>query len=85
MKNFDKGTGIRTVLLFIALLNQLLVAFNKAPLPISDQQVDTAYTVGSTIITALMAAWAWFKNNYITKKGQKQKEVLKANGLTNSK
>jgi SPP1 family holin len=39
MKNFDKGTFIRTVLLFVALLNQVLVALGKAPVPIDEQQV----------------------------------------------
>lgn len=84
MKNFDKGTVVRTVLLFVALLNQLLVAFGKAPVSINEQQVDTAYVVISTIVTAVMAAWAWFKNNYVTAKGKKQKEVLKVHGLIKS-
>lgn len=81
MKNLDKGTVVRTVLLFIALLNQLLVAFGKAPVAIDEQKVDTAYMVISTLITAIMSALAWFKNNYITKKGLKQKGVLKEKGL----
>ncbi|GAF66934.1 holin [Bacillus sp. TS-2] len=35
----------------------------------------------STIITAIVAAVAWFKNNYVTAKGKKQKEVLQKQGL----
>lgn len=81
MKNLDKGTVIRTVLLFIALFNQVLVAFGKAPVPVNEQQINTAYTVISTIVTAVMAAWAWFKNNYITKKGYAQKQALQQQGL----
>lgn len=82
MKNLDKGTVIRTVLLFVALLNQALIAFGKAPVPINEQQIDTAYTITSTVVTGILAVWAWWKNNYVTKKGQTQKEVLKRNGLT---
>ncbi|WP_326849480.1 phage holin [Bacillus haynesii] len=55
MKNFDKGTVVRTVLLFIALVNQTLIMFGKAVLPISEDQVNTLadalYVAGSTIFT----------------------------------
>ncbi|MDA1478267.1 phage holin [Bacillus changyiensis] len=86
MKNFDKGTVIRTVLLFIALVNQTLMMFGKGALPISEDQVNTVadalYMVGSTVFTIVTAVMAWYKNNYVTEKGKKQKEVLKQNGLT---
>ncbi|MCY8385832.1 phage holin, partial [Bacillus haynesii] len=41
MKNFDKGTVVRTVLLFIALVNQTLIMYGQAALPISEAQVKT--------------------------------------------
>lgn len=86
MKTFDKGTVIRTVLLFIALINQTLVMFGQTVLPISEEQVQTAgealYVAGSTILTMVTAVIAWFKNNYVTYKGQLQKDALKQRGLT---
>ncbi|MBW4850956.1 MAG: phage holin [Bacillaceae bacterium] len=86
MKNFDKGTVIRTVLLFIALINQGLIMFGKPILPISEDQVtslaETLYLAGSMIFTIVTTLLAWFKNNYVTSKGQQQKEVLKQKGLT---
>nr|MDF9458316.1 phage holin [Bacillus pumilus] len=86
MKTFDKGTVIRTVLLFIALINQTLVMFGQTVLPISEEQVQTAYealyVAGSTIFTMVTAIIAWFKNNYVTYKGQLQKDTLKQRGLT---
>ncbi|NPC91232.1 phage holin [Bacillus sp. WMMC1349] len=86
MKNVDKGTVIRTVLLFIALINQTLMMFGKGALPISEDQVNTVadalYLVGSTVFTIVTSIVAWYKNNYVTKKGKQQKEVLKQNGLT---
>lgn len=86
MKNLDKGTVVRTVLLFIALVNQTLIMFGKAALPISEDQVNTLadalYLPGSAAFTIITSVVAWFKNNYVTGKGKQQKEVLKQKGLT---
>ena len=86
MKNLDKGTVVRTVLLFIALVNQTLIMFGKAALPINEDQVNTLadalYLAGSTIFTIVTTLVAWFKNNYVTSKGKLQKEALKQKGLT---
>ncbi|MBU8575977.1 phage holin [Bacillus pumilus] len=85
MKTFDKGTVIRTVLLFMALINQALILFGKPILPISEDQVtslaETLYLAGSMIFTIVTTLAAWFKNNYVTDKGKLQKEVLKQKGL----
>lgn len=78
----DKGTLIRTVLLVVTLLNQLLVSLGKAPVPVDEQHLDSAYVVVSTLVTMVVSAWAWFKNNYVTRKGKEQKVVLKKHGLT---
>ncbi|KEP24961.1 phage holin [Bacillus zhangzhouensis] len=86
MKNFDKGTVVRTVLLFIALINQALIMFGKPVLPISEDQVntltETLYLAFSMVFTLVTTLVAWFKNNYVTDKGKLQKEVLKQKGLT---
>ncbi|MGE6670966.1 phage holin [Bacillus altitudinis] len=86
MKNFDKGTVVRTVLLFIALINQGLIMFGKPVLPIDEDQVtslaETLYLAFSMIFTIVTTLVAWFKNNYVTDKGKLQKEVLKQKGLT---
>ena len=37
--------------------------FGINPLPFSDEEV---YTAGTTIVTAVAAIWAWWKNNSIT-------------------
>ncbi|WP_406621780.1 phage holin [Bacillus atrophaeus] len=86
VKNLDRGTVIRTVLLFIALANQLLVMFGKTAIPIDEAQLnhlaDVLYTAGSAVFTLAMALVAWFKNNYVTSKGKAQKTVLKQHKLT---
>ncbi|MBU8727714.1 phage holin [Bacillus pumilus] len=86
MKNFDKGTVIRTVLLFMALINQALILFGKPILPISEDQVtslaETLYLAFSMIFTIATTLVTWFKNNYVTEKGKQQKEILKQKGLS---
>jgi len=75
----DRGTLIRSIVLALALLNQFLVALGLNPIPGSEALWGE---VISTIFTATIATWTWFKNNYITAKGKKQKEVLQKHGLT---
>lgn len=86
MTNFDKGTVIRTVLLFMALINQFLIMVGKPVLPISEDQVtslvETLYLAFSMVFTLVTTLVAWFKNNYVTEKGKKQKEILKQKGLS---
>ena len=56
-------TIIRTICLALALINQLLSACGKSPLPIKDEQVEVLVT---TTITVAAALWAWWKNNSFT-------------------
>lgn len=75
----DRGTLVRTIVLVLALINQFLIASGLNPIPGSEEVWGE---VISTIFTSIIATWAWFKNNYITAKGKKQKEVLQKHGLT---
>jgi SPP1 family holin len=83
MNKMDRGTLIRTVLLFVALVNQI---FGVGTIALDEGQiitiVDGLYLLGSTLFTIVMSLVAWFRNNYITDRGRKQKEVLARNGLT---
>lgn len=56
-------TIIRTVILFIALLNQILSITGHAVLPFSDAEIEQGV---SMLITAIAAIWAWWKNNSFT-------------------
>jgi SPP1 family holin len=82
MIKMDKGTVIRTIVLAVALINQFLVGFGLYEIPGTEQD-QTAVISG--VFTFVAAGIAWFKNNYVTAKGKKQKEVLKKEGLTKSK
>ncbi|WP_345806418.1 phage holin [Bacillus subtilis] len=86
MNTFDKGTVIRTVLLLIALINQTMLMLGKSPLDIQEEQVnqlaDALYSAGSIAFTIGTTLVAWFKNNYVTEKGKKQRDLLRDNNLT---
>lgn len=77
----DKGTVIRTILLFVAFANQILAIYGKGAIPVSEDGLNTVYVAGSTIFTFVMSLITWWKNNYITKKGQAQRAALKAQNL----
>ena len=59
----SKETIIRTIVLAVALANQLLTACGANPLPFSDDLIYEAVTVAVTIGAS---AWAWWKNNSFT-------------------
>ena len=62
-----KDTVIRTALLLLALLNQILTLCGINPLPFSDQQLYEGLSLAATVATSL---WAWWKNNSFTKAAQ---------------
>lgn len=70
-----KGTLIRTVLLLLALVNQVLAAFGISPLPLENETVTTLVSLGFTVVTALVA---WWKNNSFTKEAQAADAYLSA-------
>lgn len=63
MKNVSKETIIRTIILVIALLNQILTAVGKNPLPFSDEEIYMGLTA---VFTVAATVWAWWKNNSFT-------------------
>ena len=71
--NITKGTLIRTILLVLALINQILAVFGKSPIPIDD---DTVTNLISTIWTVIASLIAWWKNNSFTKKAIEADKML---------
>ena len=71
--NITKGTLIRTILLVLALINQVLAVFGKSPIPIDD---DTATNLISTVWTVIASLIAWWKNNSFTDKAIKADKML---------
>ena len=59
----SKGTIIRTALLLLAIINNVFALFGKAPLPITNEQLEL---IISTVFTVVMAVINWWKNNSFT-------------------
>lgn len=64
MKNITSGTIARTIVLILALANQVLAIMGKGTIDIADDTVYQLCSLGATVITALIA---WWKNNSFTK------------------
>lgn len=72
--NITAGTLARTIILALALINQILSATGHPVLPIEDAQVETLVSTAWTVIAALAA---WWKNNSFTAAAQKGDAVMK--------
>jgi len=75
LKTADPATITRSIILIVALANQILVSAGYDRLPWADTTIgDTA----TYIITAVVSLWTWWKNNSITKNAQISDTVLSA-------
>ena len=65
MKNLkiESGTIARTIVLFIALINQLFAVFGRQQIPLNEDLIYQIVSVGFTIASTV---WAWWKNNSFT-------------------
>lgn len=66
-------TIIRTVVLIVALINQVLTVMGWNLLPITDDQIAEVISLVFTIGASL---WAWWKNNSFTYEARKADEIL---------
>ena len=70
----DNGTLVRTILLILAWVNQILAMNHISPIPVDEMTI-------SNVITGGLSLWAWWKNNNFThaaKKGQEKIHEVKA-------
>lgn len=68
-----KETIIRTVVLALALINQILTVFDISVIPIDDAQITEFISLGFTICASV---WAWWKNNSFSKEAIEADNVL---------
>ena len=71
------GTIARTIVLFLALVNQILTMCGIQTIPIAEGDINTLIATGFTVVTALVA---WWKNNSFTQaaiRGDEVKNALK--------
>ena len=72
-KNVSKDTIARTIVLGVALVNQVLTILGLNPLPFSDNQIYEAITAVFTVVASVIA---WWKNNSFTQAALKGDEVM---------
>ena len=73
MNNVTAGTIARTIVLLLALANQVLAMCGKQVLNISD---DDIYHVVSIVFTIGASAVAWWKNNSFSQTALKADKVM---------
>lgn len=70
------GTIARTIILALALINQVLVALGISPLEIGDETitnvVSLVFTIGASVV-------AWWKNNSFTSKAIAADQYMRSN------
>lgn len=66
-------TIIRTIVLILALANQVLAIYGKQKIPITEDEV---YQLITLIVTIGSALWAWWKNNSFTQPAIKADEYM---------
>lgn len=66
-------TIIRTIVLILALANQVLAIYGKEKIPITEEEV---YQLISLVVTISSALWAWWKNNSFTLPALKADEYM---------
>lgn len=69
-----KETIIRTFILLLALINQVLHIFGISPIPVENEMISQLITA---VFTVLASIWAWWKNNSFTKEAQEADKFLK--------
>lgn len=74
-------TIIRTVVLTIALINQILTARGKNPLPFAENEI---YELLTYLFTIGASVWAWWKNNSFTQAALKADNFMNALKSRNS-
>lgn len=75
---FDRIMIVRTVVLFLALINQFLVLNGYSPLPFDNAELETTVTA---LLTLGASLWAWWKNNDVRYKARRNTQYLKDKGL----
>lgn len=70
----SKSTIARTLILALALVNQLLSAVGRSPIQLDDATISDAVSVCFTIVAAVIA---WWKNNSFTQPALKADAFMK--------
>lgn len=68
-------TWARTIILFLALVNQILAILGKGQIEIAENDI---YQICTLVFTTVSTLWAWWKNNSFSVSAQDGDAVMKA-------
>lgn len=72
-KKVTVETVVRTIVLVVTLLNQVLTMLGKNPLPFAEDELYSMLTAAATVAATL---WAWWENNSFTSAAIQADEYL---------
>ena len=72
-QKIKKETVIRTIVLVVAIINQVLAIAGKDTLPLYESDIAQVVTLAVTVASSL---WAWWKNNSFTQAAVEADDVL---------
>lgn len=70
-----KGTIVRTIVLFVAVINHFLTLFGHSVLPFDEDSVNE---IVSTVFMAVVSIWTWWKNNSFTPAAKEADKYMKS-------
>lgn len=70
-----KGTIVRTIVLFVAVINHFLTLSGHSVLPFDEDSVNE---IVSTVFIAVVSIWTWWKNNSFTPAAKKADKYMKS-------
>lgn len=68
-----QATIVRTIMLILTIINDLLIFYGKSPINIDE---STVYQIVSILATVIVPIWTWWKNNSFTKHAKKADDYL---------
>lgn len=75
MSKISSGTVARTIVLILALINQVFAITGKGTIDIADETIYQLCSLGATVVAS---AVAWWKNNSFTKAAIAGDEVVQS-------
>ena len=70
----SKDTILRTIVLALALVNQILAITGRGTIDIAEEDI---YQLGTLIATVGASIWAWWKNNSFTHEAKMADDYMK--------
>lgn len=74
-QNGKQAAIVRLIVLVVLVVNQALVTIGWSPLPFSEEEIFEGV---SSVATAVVAVWAWYRNNNLTDEAVEADKIMRA-------